>query len=88
MLRNQKDIEIITEGGKQTSKEWFSSSTYRATADEVTVGTKKAEAAPEPTPATQTETPKTEEPATDTSTTEENTNSEQQPEDSTPIGAE
>ncbi len=80
--------KIITEGGKQTSKEWFSSSTYRATADEVTVGTKKAEAAPEPTPATQTETPKTEEPATDTSTTEENTNSEQQPEDSTPIGAE
>lgn len=80
--------KIITEGGKQTSKEWFSSSTYRATADEVTVGTKKAEAAPEPTPATQTETPKTEEPATDTSTTEENTNSEQQSEDSTPIGAE
>lgn len=80
--------KIITEGGKQTSKEWFSSSTYRATADEVTVGTKKAEAAPEPTPATQTETPKTEEPAIDTSTTEENTNSEQQSEDSTPIGAE
>lgn len=74
--------KIIIENGKQTSKEWFSSSTYRATADEVTVGTKKAEAAPQP------ETPKTEE-TTNTSTTEENTNSgQQEAADSTPIGAE
>ncbi len=35
--------KIVKENGKQISKEWFSSSTYRATADEVTVGTKKAE---------------------------------------------
>lgn len=76
--------KIIIENGKQTSKEWFSSSTYRATADEVTVGTKKAEAAPAPQP----ETPKTEE-TTNTSTTEENTNSgQQEAADSTPIGAE
>ena len=86
MLQNQKD----TENGKQISKEWFSSSTYRATADEVTVGTKKAEVAPTPAPeTTPTETPETNEQTTDTSTTTENTNSEQQGEvDSTPIGAE
>lgn len=35
--------KIVYENGKQVSKEWFSSSSYRATADEVTVGTKKAE---------------------------------------------
>lgn len=35
----------VYEGGKQISNEWFSSSSYRAAADEVTVGTKK----PEPT---------------------------------------
>jgi len=82
--------KIITENGKQISKEWFSSSTYRATADEVTVGTKKAEVAPTPAPETiPTETPETNEQTTDTSTTTENTNSEQQGEvDSTPIGAE
>ena len=82
--------KIITENGKQISKEWFSSSTYRATADEVTVGTKKAEVAPTPAPeTTPTETPETNEQTTDTSTTTENTNSEQQGEvDSTPIGAE
>ena len=33
----------VYEGGKLISNEWFSSSSYRATADEVTVGTKKAE---------------------------------------------
>ena len=32
----------VYEGGKQLSNEWFSSSSYRAAADEVTVGTKKA----------------------------------------------
>jgi len=82
--------KIITENGKQISKEWFSSSTYRATADEVTVGTKKAEVAPTPAPeTTPTETPETNEQTTDTSTTTENKNSEQQGEvDSTPIGAE
>lgn len=35
--------KIVYENGKQISKEWFSSSSYRSTADEVTVGTKKAE---------------------------------------------
>ena len=35
--------KIVKENGKQVSKEWFSSSTYRATADEVTIGTKKVE---------------------------------------------
>ena len=34
--------KTVTEGG-QTKREWFSSSSYRAVADEVTVGTKKAE---------------------------------------------
>lgn len=34
--------------GKQINKEWFSSSSYRAVADEVTVGTKKVEAVNEP----------------------------------------
>lgn len=33
----------VFENGKQVSKDWFSSSSYRAVADEVTVGTKKAE---------------------------------------------
>ncbi|MDD4844856.1 MAG: VanW family protein [Anaerotignum sp.] len=33
--------KIVLEDGKQISKEWFSSSSYRAVADEVTVGTKK-----------------------------------------------
>lgn len=33
----------VYEGGKQISNEWFSSSSYRAAADEVTVGTKKKE---------------------------------------------
>lgn len=35
--------KIVQENGKQVSKEWFSSSSYRAVADEVTVGTKVAE---------------------------------------------
>lgn len=35
--------KIVYENGKQVSREWFSSSSYRATADQVTVGTKKAE---------------------------------------------
>lgn len=35
--------KIVYENGKQISKEWFSSSSYRSTADEVTVGTKKPE---------------------------------------------
>ncbi|MBO5330455.1 MAG: VanW family protein [Anaerotignum sp.] len=34
--------KTVTDGGK-TSREWFSSSSYRAVADEVTVGTKKVE---------------------------------------------
>ena len=34
--------KTVTEGGK-TNREWFSSSSYRAAADEVIVGTKKAE---------------------------------------------
>ncbi|MFV0314484.1 MAG: VanW family protein [Anaerotignum sp.] len=33
----------ILQDGKQTSNDWFSSSSYRAVADEVTVGTKKPE---------------------------------------------
>lgn len=37
--------KTVTEGGK-TTREWFSSSSYRAVADEVTVGTKKVEEAP------------------------------------------
>lgn len=37
--------KTVTEGGK-TNREWFSSSSYRAVADEVTVGTKKAEEVP------------------------------------------
>ncbi len=41
--------KIVKENGKQVSKEWFSSSTYRATADEVTIGTKKAEEVKEET---------------------------------------
>ncbi|WP_352400388.1 VanW family protein [Anaerotignum sp.] len=32
----------VFQNGKQISKDWFSSSSYRAVADEVTVGTKKA----------------------------------------------
>lgn len=39
----------VFENGSQVSKEWFSSSSYRAVADEVTVGTKKAEDAIEVT---------------------------------------
>lgn len=35
----------VFENGKQISREWFSSSSYRSTADEVRVGTKKAEPA-------------------------------------------
>lgn len=35
--------KVVYENGKQTSKDWFSSSSYRAAADEVTVGTKKPE---------------------------------------------
>lgn len=69
--------KIITENGKQISKEWFSTSTYRATADEVTVGTKKA-VAPQP------EQPKTETPTeTNTSSEEPETTSE-----TAPVGAE
>lgn len=45
--------KIVYEGGKQISNEYFSSSSYRATADEVKVGTKKKEEAA--TPATTTE---------------------------------
>ena len=37
--------KTVTDGG-QTKREWFSSSSYRAVADEVTVGTKKAEEVP------------------------------------------
>lgn len=39
----------VYEHGKQISNEWFSSSSYRAAADEVTIGTKKQEEAPAPT---------------------------------------
>lgn len=35
----------VSENGKQISREWFSSSSYRSTADEVRVGTKAAEPA-------------------------------------------
>ncbi|WP_304509815.1 VanW family protein [Anaerotignum sp.] len=35
--------KIVRENGEQVSKEWFSSSSYRAVADEVTVGTKITE---------------------------------------------
>ncbi len=38
----------VFENGKQVSRERFSSSSYRAAADEVTVGTKKAVAASQP----------------------------------------
>lgn len=37
--------KIVYENGAQVSREWFSSSSYRAAADYVTVGTKKAEPA-------------------------------------------
>ncbi len=37
----------VFENGKQLSSDWFTSSSYRAAADEVTVGTKKAEVVPE-----------------------------------------
>lgn len=43
--------KIVYENGKQVSREWFSSSSYRATADQVTVGTKKAEEKKEETTA-------------------------------------
>lgn len=46
----------VYESGKLISNEWFSSSSYRAAADEVTVGTKKAEPE-ETTPAMNTEYP-------------------------------
>lgn len=42
--------KTVTDGG-QTKREWFSSSSYRAVADEVTVGTKKAEEVPVAAPA-------------------------------------
>ena len=35
--------KIVSENDKQISNEWFSSSSYRAAADEVTVGTKKVD---------------------------------------------
>lgn len=50
--------KIVYEGGKQISNEYFSSSSYRATADEVKVGTKKKEEAAAPattTPAIDTQ---------------------------------
>lgn len=37
--------KVVYENGKQASKDWFSSSSYRAAADYVTVGTKKPEKA-------------------------------------------
>ena len=76
--------KIVTENGKEVSKEWFSSSTYRATPDEVTIGTKKAEETPPPE---QNETPET--PETQTTPSSDN-DSEEQPliEDTAPIGAE
>ncbi|MGN1230304.1 MAG: VanW family protein [Anaerotignum sp.] len=40
----------VYEGGKLISNEWFSSSSYRAAADEVTVGTKKPETTAAETP--------------------------------------
>ena len=42
--------KLVYEGDKLISREWFSSSTYVATADEVTVGTKPREAEPEDVP--------------------------------------
>lgn len=39
----------VYENGKLISNEWFSSSSYRAAADEVTIGTKKKEEPPAPT---------------------------------------
>lgn len=79
--------KIVTENGKQVSKDWFSSSTYRATADEVTVGTKKAEAPVQQKPVEEkpaAETPAEQKPVTEAPA--ENNNS--QAVDSTPIGAE
>ena len=77
--------KIVTENGKEVSKEWFSSSTYRATPDEVTIGTKKAEE----TPPQQNETPETSTPET-TTTPASDSDSEEQPVivDTEPIGAE
>lgn len=57
----------VYQNGKQVSNEWFSSSTYRSTADQVTIGTKKIEQSAEETP---TETP-TEVPASAPVETEE-----------------
>lgn len=54
----------VYENGKQISNEWFSSSSYRAAADEVTIGTKKKE--------------ETSASATTTPTTTENTGSSDQ----------
>ena len=49
----------VYENGKQVSNEWFSSSSYRAAADEVTIGTKKAEETPASTKTTPTTTENT-----------------------------
>lgn len=75
--------KIVTENGKEVSKEWFSSSTYRATPDEVTIGTKKVEE----TPPEQNETPET---PTIPTTPSSDGESEEQPliVDTAPIGAE
>ena len=47
--------KIVYENGKQVSKDYFSSSTYRATADEVTVGTKEETTATENTQSNNTQ---------------------------------
>ena len=46
--------KVVYQNGKQISNEWFSSSSYRATPDEVTIGTKKPETPPATTPPTDT----------------------------------
>lgn len=76
--------KIVTENGKEVSKEWFSSSTYRATPDEVTIGTKKAEETPPPEQNATPETPETQ------NTPSSDNDSEEQPliVDTAPIGAE
>lgn len=83
--------KIVTENGKQVSKDWFSSSTYRATADEVTIGTKKAEAPAPVQQAPAEEKPVTETPAetpAETPTEAPTDNVDNQAVDSEPIGAE
>ena len=69
--------KLVYEGDQLVSKEWFSSSTYVATADEVTVGTKPRETVVEDVPVIG-EVP-TETPSTGTTAPETNTQQPSQP---------